>query len=49
MLDLTICFFIITLKENIQERELMIYKYTCNSSKTVSNILIDPDKEILLV
>ena len=31
-------FSIITRKENIQERELMILKYNCNSSKSVTSI-----------
>ena len=36
--SLTIHFSIITLKENIQERELAIYKDYCNSSKSITSI-----------
>ena len=35
---LTIHSSIITLKENIQERELAIYKYNCNSSKSITSV-----------
>ena len=28
----------ITLEENIQERELTIYKYNCNSNKSITSI-----------
>ena len=37
---LTIHFSIITLpmKENIQERELVVYKYNCNSDKSITSV-----------
>ena len=37
--SITIHFFlIITLKENIQERELTIFKYTCDSSMSTTSL-----------
>ena len=36
--SLTTHFSIITLKENIQERELTIYMYNCNSSKSITSV-----------
>ena len=43
--QLTIHFSIITLKENIQEKELTIYNYICKSNKsTVDELFITQER-----